>query len=82
MVAKCINPHCTTPFHYLRGGKIILLNFRGYRGGREDVHHRWAKYFWLCDSCAQSMTVNLKGLNPEVIPLPNPAGAVEFSLTE
>ena len=70
MVTKCLNPLCGAPFQYLRSGKLFLLNSRDYRGGRKDVH-RGAEYFWLCDSCAAKMTLNLKGLNPEVIPLSN-----------
>jgi hypothetical protein len=79
MVRKCLNPLCATSFHYLRGGKLFLVNSHDYRGGRKDVRHRGAEYFWLCESCALKMTLNLKGPKPEVIPLPNQAGAVELS---
>ena len=79
MVAKCLNPLCAASFHYLRGSKLFLVNSHDYRGGRKDVHHRGAEYFWLCDSCALRMTLNLKGLKPGVIPLPNQAGAAGFS---
>jgi len=71
MVTKCLNPPCGAPFQYLRSGKLFLVNSRDSRGGRIDVRHRGTEYFWLCDSCAAKMTLNLKGLNPEVIPLPN-----------
>jgi len=56
------------------------VNSHDYRGGRNYVHHRGAEYFWLCESCALRMTLNLKGLNPEVIPLPNQGGVEEFSV--
>ena len=79
MVGQCLNPLCAATFHRLRGGKLFLVDSRDYCGGRISIRHRGTEYFWLCDSCAQSMTLNLKGLNPEVIPLPNSAGAVEFS---
>jgi hypothetical protein len=81
MVRKCLNPLCATSFHYLRGGKLFLVNSHDYRGGRKDANHRGAEYFWLCGSCAQSMTSNLKGHKPEVIPLANTGGEEEFSLT-
>jgi hypothetical protein len=71
MVTKCLNPLCGAPFQYLRCGKLFLVNSRDYRDGRIDVRHREAEYFWLCDSCAARMTLNLNGPNPEVIPLPN-----------
>jgi len=79
MVGQCLNPLCVASFHYLRGGKLFLVNSHDYRGGRKDVHHRGVEYFWLCDSCALRMTLNLKGLQPGVIALPNQAGATEFS---
>jgi hypothetical protein len=78
MVAKCLNPHCEAQFQYLRGGKLFLVNSRDYRV-RKDNRHCRAEYFWLCDSCAQSMTLNLKRLKPEVVPLPNQGGTEEFS---
>jgi hypothetical protein len=81
MVAKCLNPACAATFQHLRGGKLFLVNSRDYRGGRISVRHRGAEYFWLCDSCAQSMTLNLKGPEPEVIPL-QASGEEEFSLSE
>lgn len=71
MVTKCLNPLCEAPFQYLRSGKLFLVNSRDYRGGRIAARHRGDEYFWLCDSCAARMTLNLKGLNPEVIALPN-----------
>jgi len=75
MVAKCLNPDCEARFQYLRGGKLFRLDFRDYAVGK-DVRHCGAEYFWLCESCAARMTVNLKRLKPEVIPLPN-QGEVE-----
>ena len=77
MVRKCLNPLCATLFHYLRGGKLFLVNSHDYRGVRKDLRHRGTEYFWLFESCALRMTLNLKGLKPEVIPLPNQAGAVK-----
>ena len=71
MVMKCLNPLCGAPFHYLRSGKLFLVNSRDYWGEGKDVRHHEVEYFWLCDSCAQKMTLNLKGLSPEVIPLPD-----------
>ena len=80
MVRTCLNPLCATSFHYLRGGKLFLVNSHDYRGGQNYVHHRGAEYFWLCESCALRMTLNLKGLKHEVIPLPNQGGAEGFSV--
>ncbi len=71
MVTKCLNPLCGAPFQYLRSGKVFLLNSLDHRGEGQDVRNHEVEYFWLCDSCAQKMTLNLKGLSPEVIPLPD-----------
>jgi hypothetical protein len=81
MVGQCLNPLCAATFHRLRGGKLFLVNSRDYRGGRTSIRHRGTEYFWLCDSCAQSMTLNLKGAKPEVISLPNQDGAEESPLS-
>lgn len=77
MVAKCVNPLCAAPFQYLREGKLFVLDFRDYHGGQMEARHRGTEYFWLCTSCAQRMTLSLKGDTPEVIPLPN-QGSSEF----
>jgi len=57
MVTKCLNPLCGAPFHYLRSGKLFLVNSHDYRGGQKDVNHRRAEYFWLCESCTARMTL-------------------------
>jgi hypothetical protein len=78
MVAKCLNPDCEARFQYLRGGKLFRLEVCDHGVGK-DVRDRGTEYFWLCESCAARMTVNLKGLKPEVIPLPNQGEVEEFS---
>ena len=78
MVTKCLNPLCAASFHYLREGKLFVLDSRDRRGGRVDGRHRGPEYFWLCPSCAQSLTLNLKGDKPEAVPLPK-HGPSEFT---
>lgn len=59
---------------------LFRLDLRDCRSGEKGVRHRWAEYFWLCDSCALRMTVDLKGRKPGVISLLS-LGARELSLT-
>ena len=67
MVSKCANPFCNAPFQYLRGGKLFIQG--GYISARHDSHYPRTEYFWLCESCARSMTLNLERNKPEVVPL-------------
>lgn len=61
MVSKCANPQCSTPFHYLRTGKLFQLEVSN--GSREPHlvtpekrrHHR--EHFWLCGDCAATLTL-------------------------
>jgi hypothetical protein len=59
MLAKCANPSCTTPFHYLRDGRLFQME-TGLGGpqtvGDKKPIHR-IEYFWLCSRCANEMTV-------------------------
>ncbi len=62
MVSKCANPECSTPFHYLRDGKIFQLETGD--SGSPEPHllsarrgaHRF-EHFWLCGPCATSLTL-------------------------
>ena len=62
MLGKCANPSCNVPFRYLRGGKLFLVDAAPGKPGDHvdgfDRHrpHR-AKYFWLCDDCASTLSV-------------------------
>ncbi len=62
MVSKCANPDCSTPFHYLRDGKIFQLEIGEPNGpephllsSRRPTHH--VEHFWLCGPCAATMTL-------------------------
>jgi hypothetical protein len=59
MVRNCANPSCNASFHYLRGGKLFLVDLP-QGPASEDVAmrpHRTSEYFWLCDQCCRHMTV-------------------------
>ena len=75
MVSKCANPACSTPFHYLREGKIFRVEIEvtppasteetiefsnGSKtpflvGSRKPM--RKLEHFWLCGTCAQTMSL-------------------------
>jgi hypothetical protein len=67
MLSKCLNPHCSAEFRYLREGRLYRIDFLEAqrrlafasggkahlpRGRRECVEH-----FWLCERCAKTLTI-------------------------
>ncbi len=56
MVTKCANPTCGTPFHYLRGGRLYSFELRAKNSGVAR-QKRLAVYFWICDRCAESLSL-------------------------
>jgi hypothetical protein len=79
MVSKCLNPRCSATFRYLCEGRLFRIDFSeasrksalagggmgaSTRGKAERVEH-----FWLCGSCAATMTVEL-GEDGAVRPVP------------
>lgn len=56
MLAKCINPVCSTSFRYLEQGRLFRLesDLPLGPGNREK-----SEYFWLCASCSRTMTLRL-----------------------
>ena len=61
MLQKCANPICTTPFRYLRNGKLfqVEIDRRGDIQISPVLRHGPIKmeYFWLCDECAATVTI-------------------------
>jgi hypothetical protein len=55
MLSKCANPACNAVFRYLHEGKVFRLERR--HDDDPEVHCRDFEYFWLCSSCASSLTV-------------------------
>ena len=72
MVSKCANPACSTPFHYLREGKIFRMeveatpptdktglpngNISPFLVGSRKPMLK-LEHFWLCGPCSQSMNL-------------------------
>ena len=58
MTAKCANPTCGTPFLYLRGGQLFLVNFTAAQSKSGPASSaRTQEYFWLCEDCSRTMHV-------------------------
>jgi hypothetical protein len=75
MVSKCANPACSTPFHYLREGKVFRVEVEvppplasedtiEFPNGNKIPFlvakrkpGRKLEHFWLCGTCAQTMSL-------------------------
>ena len=53
MVSQCANPDCSAKFRYFSRGRLFHLYAR-IRDGRSAFH---PESYWLCDACAQHMTL-------------------------
>ncbi len=56
MLAKCVNPACSKPLHYLRDGRIFHIERNPPLAESGKQSHN-VEHFWLCGDCCQSMTV-------------------------
>ncbi len=62
MVSKCANPKCRAVFRYLHEGKLFEFEVKTIDGGGSGQKHyetlsREIECFWLCSSCALTMTL-------------------------
>jgi len=76
MLSKCANPNCSKPFLYFREGKLFRWDGLGIAEhphlikGTHDKPTRKTEFFWLCGSCASSVTVVFrKGTGVTVRPI-------------
>jgi hypothetical protein len=63
MLAKCANPACSNHFLYLHQGKLFRLDLEvGRLAADPDFREQGPRveYFWLCEHCADDMTVVLR----------------------
>ena len=60
MLSKCANPACLARFRYLHEGRIfnIEAGTASAESNGSTIHK--IEHFWLCESCAQSLTVVLE----------------------
>ena len=57
MLSKCANPACSTPFRYLRDGKLFEIDPRqtARADGKKQV--RRVEFYWLCGECSAQLTI-------------------------
>ena len=63
MVTKCANPLCANQFHYLRDGRLFIVEVEEGAGLPVPGPHlagkkaRRIEHYWLCDECAPTLTL-------------------------
>jgi hypothetical protein len=57
VLSKCANPACLSRFHYLHQGKIFNIETGAISPDRKRPSTRKIEHFWLCATCAQTLTV-------------------------
>jgi hypothetical protein len=87
MLSKCANPKCNAVFRRLGQGRLFEANFddamRRRRSGSADAALQMRKepksveHFWLCDECAQHMTIGLNSHTNRVVLVPDLYGGGE-----
>ncbi len=74
MLSKCANPACSASFRYLHQGRIFTLVLDPEPTGADAVWdhrvERPVERYWLCEVCAQSMTLGRAGKSVVVRPMP------------
>jgi hypothetical protein len=59
MLSKCASPDCTTTLHYLREGKVFMVESESelqlVSGRKKPV--RKVEHFWLCGPCSERFTL-------------------------
>jgi hypothetical protein len=65
VVSRCANPACSAHFQYLHKGQLFQFEVEagplvGADARGANSPSRRAEYFWLCTSCATTMTLVLE----------------------
>jgi hypothetical protein len=74
MMSKCANPACSTPFQYLREGRLFKFELQRRDlhliGGEESKSALRVEHFWLCGRCAAVLTLSRESSGDiKVVPL-------------
>ena len=80
MLSKCANPACLARFHYLHEGRIFNIEAGTVGSDRNSSAIRKIEHFWLCERCAQTLTVVME--NGVVSTRPLRRGLAEGSIQE
>jgi hypothetical protein len=70
MVSQCVNPQCGKPLHYLRDGKIFLLEVpvdNAHDSTESAQLTAKMEHFWLCGECSPKFVVRQVGSRIEVV---------------
>lgn len=67
MLTKCANPKCFASFRYLHDGKVFMIPGEGTAAmsalrpeqPNAGCAARSSEYYWLCNTCSQTMTIVL-----------------------
>jgi hypothetical protein len=78
MISHCANPRCHKPFHYLHGGRLYRFDVAPPNLTSEDVSNaicsigrtHTAVFFWLCEQCSSTQSLNFDGRGVSLTPLP------------
>jgi len=57
VLSKCANPACSARFRYLHQGRIFNIEAGTVSSDNIGSPTRKIEHFWLCESCAQTLTV-------------------------
>jgi hypothetical protein len=58
MLSKCANPACSTPFRYLRDGKLFEIDITSTDTTADaKKSSRRIEFFWLCGDCSTELTL-------------------------
>ena len=65
MVTKCANRSCPNEFHYLRNGRLFLVEMDeqntplpfGPQLVRDPKKPHRVEHYWLCDDCVPTLTL-------------------------
>jgi hypothetical protein len=80
MLAKCLNPVCSTTFRYMREGRLFHVDFVSVPTAGLAADQK-GEYFWLCAECARRLKVVVEDgqvttrpmtVEPLVISFPKP----------
>jgi hypothetical protein len=73
MLSKCLNPACSTPFRYLRDGRIYNLTLPQPTASAPKASRR--ELFWLCGRCMTTLTISIRNgavsVEPRFLELPS-----------
>jgi hypothetical protein len=83
MLSKCVNPACSTAFHFLHEGKVFRLERDPLHSDDTGQSHNF-EYFWLCPVCSTFLTVVYEDPLVKVQPLHLllPVNSVRLTLVE